>query len=139
MIKTHHMPNKLIEVSRRFKETEPEREERIQNEIIVDAYDNDEVASSWYYYLDEMLHFPFTAMVHTHRSGNTSYASQVEIKEMAEMSRCGYGQMWVRGALSLQKNTPLHFFLSDITSVEEDEERVMALEDWNYWCRNQLS
>ncbi len=133
------MPNKLIKVLRHFKDTEPEREERIRDEAIVDAYGDEEIISSWYYYLDERLHFPFTAMVYTHRSGNTWYAAQVEVKEMADMSRCGYWQMWIRGALSLQKNIPLHFFLSDVTEVEEDEERIMALEDWNYWCRSQLS
>lgn len=133
------MPNKLIEALRHFKDTEPEREERIRNEIIVDAYGDEEVISSWYYYLDEMLHFPFTAMVHTHQSALTSSASKVVMREMADMARCGYWQMWVRGTLSILKDTPLHFFLSDITEIEEDEERVMALQDWNYWCRNQLS
>ncbi len=50
---------------------------------------------------------------------------------MGPMSRCGYWQMWVIGTLSVQKDTLLHFFLSDIASVEEDEERIEALADWN--------
>ncbi|MCB0578444.1 MAG: hypothetical protein KDD10_03935 [Phaeodactylibacter sp.] len=44
------MPNKLIDVTKRFKDTDPEREERIRDEIIVDAYGDEEVISSWYYY-----------------------------------------------------------------------------------------
>jgi hypothetical protein len=37
------------------------REERITMEIIVDAYGPEEQAMSWYYYLDNHLHFPFSA------------------------------------------------------------------------------
>ena len=38
-----------------------EREERIENEIIVDAHDSEEQAMGWYSYLEENLYFPFTA------------------------------------------------------------------------------
>ncbi len=37
------------------------REERIDMEIIVDAYGPEEQALGWYYYLDEKLQFPFSA------------------------------------------------------------------------------
>jgi hypothetical protein len=37
------------------------RQERIDYEIIVDCYDDDEVMMGWYYYLEEKLTFPFTA------------------------------------------------------------------------------
>jgi hypothetical protein len=37
-------------------------ENRLHNEIIVDAYRPEEQAISWYYYLDEHLQFPFKAL-----------------------------------------------------------------------------
>ena len=37
------------------------REQRIQMEIVVDAYDAEEQASGWYNYLSDTLHFPFLA------------------------------------------------------------------------------
>ena len=37
------------------------REERIHNEIIVDAYGPEEQARGWYYYLENKIQFPFTA------------------------------------------------------------------------------
>jgi hypothetical protein len=37
------------------------RERRITDEIVVDAYGEEERAMSWYYYLDEQLAFPFKA------------------------------------------------------------------------------
>jgi hypothetical protein len=40
---------------------DPEREQRITMEIVVDAYDAQKRALGWYYYLKEPLQFPFTA------------------------------------------------------------------------------
>ncbi|MDA8423455.1 MAG: hypothetical protein M0Z89_09005 [Nitrospiraceae bacterium] len=37
------------------------REERIDEEIIVDCYGEGERAMGWYYYLEDRLEFPFTA------------------------------------------------------------------------------
>ncbi len=41
-----------------------EREERIHNEIIVDAYGPEEQAMGWYYYLEDKLCFPFRGPVY---------------------------------------------------------------------------
>jgi len=38
-----------------------ERENRIVDEIIVDAYGAEEQAMGWYYYLEEAIWFPFYA------------------------------------------------------------------------------
>ena len=37
------------------------REDRIQNEVIVDAYGPEEQALGWYYYLEDKIRFPFQA------------------------------------------------------------------------------
>jgi hypothetical protein len=40
---------------------DPVRENRIRNEVIVDAYGPEEQATGWYYYLDGKMRFPFQA------------------------------------------------------------------------------
>lgn len=40
---------------------DPVREDRIQNEVIVDAYGPEEQAMGWYYYLEDKIRFPFRA------------------------------------------------------------------------------
>ena len=40
---------------------DPVREERIHEEIIVDAYGPEEQAMGWYYYLGDKIRFPFKA------------------------------------------------------------------------------
>jgi Calcium binding len=44
-----------------YQPKDEEREERITMEIIVDAYNAEEQAMGWYYYLEGTMHFPFTA------------------------------------------------------------------------------
>jgi hypothetical protein len=47
---------------------DPEREKPITMEIVVDAYDARERAMGWYYYLQDRLRFPFTAICIDKRS-----------------------------------------------------------------------
>jgi hypothetical protein len=44
-----------------------ERERRIENEVVVDAYGEEERAMGWYYYLESHLRFPFVATCAEHR------------------------------------------------------------------------
>ena len=45
------------------------REERISMEVVVDAYDEEEVAMGWYYYLQDKINFPFKALwINSHKS-----------------------------------------------------------------------
>jgi len=37
------------------------REQRIENEIVVDSCGAEERAMGWYYYLEDKIHFPFRA------------------------------------------------------------------------------
>jgi hypothetical protein len=39
----------------------PIRDERIENEIVVDAYGPEEHDMGWYYYLEDKIRFPFQA------------------------------------------------------------------------------
>jgi hypothetical protein len=36
-------------------QTDPVREERIQNKVVVDAYGPEEQAMGWYYYLEDKI------------------------------------------------------------------------------------
>jgi len=65
------------------------REDRIHNEAIVDAYGSEEKAMSWYYYLENKIHFPFSAkcivanLVSPLKKGET-----VEIRRLAPDDAC---------------------------------------------------
>lgn len=129
----------FTEVPLTFLQEEPEREDRIYDEAIVDAHGDEEIITSWYYHLEEKLDFPFTAVVRVHSPGTPRQTIRVDMQAMAPVSRCGYWQMWVLGSSGEQPDSTLyHFFLSDIVEAEAGPERLQALADWNYWRRNQL-
>ncbi|PSB00399.1 calcium-binding protein [Merismopedia glauca] len=103
---------------------EPDREQRIDLEIIVDAYVPEEQAMGWYYYLDKKLHFPFPALWN---------GSEVEVVEMSPEDDCEQ-QMFVE--VLYQEGEAEDIFsvpLSDIEVEEVDDETAEAIADWHYW------
>lgn len=50
---------------------DPQSDTFINDEILVDTYDEYEQLSAWYSYLDDELPFPFQGMVLSERIGNS--------------------------------------------------------------------
>ena len=100
------------------------REERICYEIVVDAYDSEERAMGWYYYLQNNLTFPFSARWLTGKN-----PEDVTVVDLSPEEDCldgilveieyGGDQFSVR--------------LEDIEPVNVDENTQTAIDDWHYW------
>ena len=66
-----------------------EREDRIAMEIIVDANGPEEQAMGWYYYLEDKLHFPFTAICNEKRAISPLLVKdEVDVIGMAPEEEC---------------------------------------------------
>ena len=66
-----------------------EREERIQMEIVVDAYGPEEQAVGWYCYLEDALAFPFSAECTLERSTSPlEKGEKLEVIGMAAQKDC---------------------------------------------------
>lgn len=107
-----------------------DREERIAMEIIVDAYGPEEQAMGWYYYLEDKLQFPFTALCSARRAiSPLQVEDEVEVIRMAPEEECENEMFvtirWKKGGLAVQ--------LVAINST--DEETKQAIDDWHYWVR----
>lgn len=108
-----------------------ERENRIAEEIIVDAYGPEEQAMGWYYYLEDKLHFPFTATCVAERAIlPLRKGDEVEILAMAPEKECQHEMFvetrWERRGLAVP--------LSQLKPIAEaDEDTREAVEDWHYW------
>ena len=107
-----------------------EREERISMEIIVDAYGPEEQAMGWYYYLDDKLHFPFSARCVAHRrTSPLKPGDEVEVVGMPPEEDCEH-EMFV---LINWKGSQLAVPLMQLEGIQVDEETQQAIEDWHYW------
>ena len=115
-------------MTRRTKDEE--REERITMEIIVDAYNAEEQAMGWYYYLEGTLHFPFTARCIAHRAiSPLEPGDEVEVVGMAPVEECDH-EMFV---MIRWKSRQLAVPLMQLQGIDVDEKTQQAIEDWHYW------
>ncbi len=109
-----------------------EREERIEMEIIVDAYGPEEQALGWHAYLSENLHFPFAA-----RCTSLRLVSPLEIGENVKVIGIAPDEECMREMFVLipWKRRKLAVPLSQLEGVKVDEETQQAIEDWHYWVK----
>ena len=108
-----------------------ERENRIAEEIIVDAYSPEEQAMGWYYYLEEKLHFPFLATCIAERATSPlCKGDEVEIVRMAAEDECQHEMFvetrWGKRTLAIP--------LSQLKPIADaDKNTIEAIMDWHYW------
>ena len=108
---------------------DPEREERIAMEIVVDAYTPQEVALGWYGYLENTLEFPFPAIWLNNRRTEPPQGETVEVVGMADEEDCGQ-EIFVEIAYD---GDMLSAPLSYIEAPEADVDTQQAIYDWHYW------
>ncbi len=108
---------------------DPEREDRIHNEAIVDA-GPDEQAMSWYYYLESKLTFPFQA-----RCTGTQATSPLRKGETVEVSRLAKEQTCENDMLVQIRwqGRKMAVPLSQLAAIDPDESTAEAIGDWHYW------
>lgn len=110
--------------------TDQEREHRIIMEIVVDAYDEIERALSWYYYLSDNLHFPFSATCISRRAVSPLQVNdEVEVLGMPSEEECEHeifvNIRWGKNGLAVP--------LVQLMPFEVNDETMQAVEDWHYW------
>jgi hypothetical protein len=114
-------------------ELDPEREERITMEILVDAYGPEEQAMGWYYYLKDTIEFPFPAVCCERRSiSPLKKGDGVEVVGMADEMDCEKEMFVAIRWRKIDLTVPLSQ-LSPTSSVSEETQE--AVEDWHYWVR----
>jgi hypothetical protein len=108
---------------------DPIREDRIENEAIVDA-GPEEQAMGWYYYLENKIGVPLEArwiaakVVSPLRKGET-----VEVIRMAPEENCEH-DMFV---LVRWQGRKMAVPLSQLAAIDPDESTEEAIADWHYW------
>ena len=116
-------------------ETNPEIEERIQDEIVVDCYDSEEVAMGWYNYLDEQLGFPFVATCH-------KVLEVSPLKKGEEVTVTGMGDInYCSSTILVQIKWQDRSFSVPLSQLEldeenDDEDTLQAIGDWEYWVES---
>lgn len=108
-----------------------ERENRIHDEIVVDAYGEEERAMSWYYSLQDTIEGEARCRCREVRSMSPlEIGEEVNILEMAPLDDC-MREMFV---VVFWKKRKLAVPLSQLEPIDGDEKAMEMIEDWLYWC-----
>jgi Calcium binding len=109
-----------------------DREERITMEIIVDAYNESEVCTGWYCYLENTLAFPFEAeCVKSRNVSPLKPGERVTVLGMLDDDEGdGLGEMMVEVEW---RDCTLGIPLAQIKGIGVDEKTSEAIADWHYW------
>ena len=106
------------------------REDRIMNEIIVDAYDTEERIMGWQAYLDDTLKFPFKAKcIKEIIISPLTKNEKITALRMADMNSYGNDILVIIEWQDRQLGVPLE----QILPIDSDEETIEAVRDWHYW------
>jgi hypothetical protein len=113
-------------------ERDEDRERRIEDEVIVDAYGAEEQALGWYYYLDDKITFPFSARCIEEREiSPLKKGETVSVVEMAPEDDCMHEIFVVIAWQSRNFGVPL----AQLEPVDVDELTQEAIADWHYWVK----
>jgi hypothetical protein len=106
------------------------RERRIWDEILVDAYGEEERALGWCYYLEEHLAFPFRARcIRERRISPLCLGEEVQAIGLLPEEECAR-EMFVEIEWSGRRfGVPL----AQLEALDTDPETCEAMEDWRYW------
>ncbi len=129
----HRLITQIQNILMANRETDPIRENRIDYDVVVDAYDESERAMGWYYYLQDKISFPFLAKwkKKTKKTGAIA-EKEIEVLDMASAEDCE-SNMYVEVAYINEKDDTFTARLSDIEAINPDPNTEEALADWQYW------
>ena len=115
-------------------EKDKDREYRIDMEVVVDAYDSEERAIGWYYYVSDECDFPFKARCITERRKSPlSVNNKVEVLGTSPAEECER-EIYVDIRLNDRK---LAVPLSQLEGIDTSEETKRVIEDWHYWVKRE--
>ena len=115
-----------------MKGKDADRDHRIDYEVIVDCYDDDEVAMGWYYYLSENMSFPFKAEVVVKQRNGTKIRKQVDVLEF-EAEEGDWDMNFQVGVAEHGDNDVFYVPVLDLENMKANAKTMEVVEDWRYW------
>ena len=107
-----------------------EKEERIENEVIIDAYGSYEKVTGWYCYLNDKITFPFSAVcIKELKNSPLKEEEHVSVLETSEDEDNLSGLHVIVEYNGRKFEVPL----AQLKPLNVDRNTKKAIEDWHYW------
>jgi hypothetical protein len=109
---------------------QPDREDRILFEIIVDAYGETERAMGWYYYLQDKMQLPFQATCSLALATSPlKVGMKTDVIDLAAEDDCMLEILVVVTSGKSKLAVPL----AQLECDAADKDTLQAVADWHYW------
>lgn len=114
--------------------TSKEMQHEIDDEILVDCYDEDEVSMSWCYYMQKVLNFPFQAKAKLRKRAGGSALVPVSVVALAADEEGFRGKDF---DLDIQLGEYIvKIAYAALSHIKADEQTSEAFAIWKYWIRD---
>lgn len=115
---------------------DPIREDRIENEVIVDACGPEEQATGWYYYLEDRIRFPLQAKgIAAQAVSPLLKGERVEVRGMAPEEACASDML----VLIQWQGRTMAVPLSQLQASKGNKATNQAIADGHYWLAQRYS
>ena len=109
---------------------DPDKENRIYDEAVVDAYGEEERAMGWYYYVEDKIQYPFQAKcIGIRKISPLNKGEVVNVQAMAPEDECTHEIFveifWQERVFAVP--------LSQLEAIGANEQTLEAIGDWHYW------
>jgi hypothetical protein len=112
-----------------YVERDEERDNRIRDEVIVDAYDEEEQAMGWYYYLAESMSYPFEA-----RCIREMRKSPLKLNEIVTVTDMISDEDSYEMLVEIRLNGRTQGVpVAQLEPVDADPLTCQVIADWHYW------
>lgn len=112
-------------------EEDEEIEDRILMEIVVDAYDKEERAMGWFYYVAEGLEFPFQARcIQKIPTSPLKIGQEVTVLDSSRVADDWGATIFV--GINYNEDS-LAVPLAQLEIIDDKPESKRIIEDWHYW------
>jgi len=112
--------------------TKQEMRDKIEDEIIVDCYDDYEVNLGWFTFFGDELSFPFKAEMLAKTRKGTKQLIKIDVLRIADNNFESEG---IHFEISPQNSDMvLEVSISKLKNIEDEDEAIQeAFELWRYW------
>ncbi len=105
-------------------------DEIIENEIVCDAYGDEEISSGWYSYMEDCMTFPFEAeCLYEINTSPLKVGECVEVIDIGEIESCNH-------EIHVKLNFCNRVFdvpLAHLKPLNVDNQTILAVRCWYHW------
>ncbi len=120
----------FVKKAQRTPMKDPTLQRTIDDEIVVDAYSDEEIRSAWYAHMEEHLKFPFEAeCIYTVGQSPLRVGERIQVVAIGEIESCDHGICVKINFGDRRFDVPL----AHLKPLKADAETVTAVRCWYQW------